>query len=341
MRRAALMAASGAVALLIALGACATEAPVTPDLPDAVSLSYKRIPLSQVDPKEQRVGALVYRGGLEISSPDARFGGWSGLIVSADGKTMLSQSDEAHWLRALLIYDAKGNLAGIDRAQLADMQNLDGKPMVNKEGDAEGLDSLTPDDTSGKVAISFERNARIWVYDLSQSLDVKPVDVPVPDAIKANRTNNGLEGLALFAPNEFLTVTETAMDENGDHPAWLVPFPSGKSAQLGVKHHEPYEISDAAMGPDGNLYLLERHYFGPIRGVVAAVREIDRADIKPGARLDGREIAQFTMRENIDNMEGLSLRRDANGRTFLYMISDDNYNHAIQRTVLLMFEVAQ
>ncbi len=339
MRRAALFGASGAAALLAALGACATEVPAASGLPDAIAVSYDAIPLSPSDPKEKRVGRLVYRGGIEISSDDARFGGWSGLIVSADGKTMLSQSDQAHWLRARLIYDAKGNLSGIGDAQLADMQNLDGKPMAGKEGDAEGLTPLVPNDTGGKVAVSFERNARIWLYDLSQSLDAKPVNVPVPDAILANHSNNGLEGLALFAPDEFLTVTETAMDKNGDHPAWLVPFPSGKSRQLGVKHHEPYEISDAAFAPDGNLYLLERHYFGPLGGIVAAVREIDRADVKPGARLDGHEIAELTMRENIDNMEGLALRRDADGHTLLYMISDDNYNHAIERTVLLMFEV--
>lgn len=322
-----------AATLLFALGACATEVPAASDLPDAIVISYKAIPLSNTDRKEMRVGALVYRGGIEISSPDARFGGWSGLVISPRGNFLVSQSDEAHWLRAHLIYDSKGDLTGIDRAQLTDMVDLSGVPMVKKEGDAEGLAF-----TSDGFAVSFERNSRIWLYP---SLDAKPVDVPVPDAIKANVSNNGLEGLTEFAPHELLAVTETAQDENGDHPAWLVPTPSGKSEQLRIKHHEPYEISDAAMRPDGNLYLLERHYFGPIRGVVAAVREIDRADIKPGARLDGHEIAEFTMRENIDNMEGLSIRRDADGHTLLYMISDDNYNHTIQRTVLMMFEVAQ
>jgi hypothetical protein len=74
---------------------------------------------------------------------------------------------------------------------------------------------------------------------------------------------------------------------------------------------------------------------------VCAVREIDRASVKASARLEGKEIAEFTMRENIDNMEGLSLRRTADGKTLLYMISDDNYNHGMQRTVLLMFELAQ
>jgi hypothetical protein len=340
MRRARLFAASGAFALLVALGACANEMPTAPGLPDAIAVSYKVLPLSSSNPKEDRVGALIYRGGIEISSREPRFGGWSGLMVSADGAHLLSQSDESRWLRAHLFYDARGNLIGADRAQLADMLNLDGKPMVNKEGDAEGLAAITPQGLDGEVAISFERNHRIWIYDLSHGLDAKPVALATPDAIKTLEFNSGLEGLTKFAPHMLLAVAETPQDKNGDMPAWLISD-NGKFEALGVKAHAPYEISDAAMGPDGNLYLLERHYFGPLGGVVCAVREIDRASVKASARLEGKEIAEFTMRENIDNMEGLSLRPTADGKTLLYMISDDNYNHGMQRTVLLMFELAQ
>ncbi|HEV2561167.1 MAG TPA: esterase-like activity of phytase family protein [Rhizomicrobium sp.] len=343
MRRAGLFAASGAFALLAALGACATEKPAAPNVPDAIAVSYKVLPLSSTNPKEDRVGALIYRGGIEISSPEPRFGGWSGLMVSTDGTHLLSQSDEAHWLRANLIYDAKGNLAGIEHAQLADMQNLGGAAMVKKEGDAEGLAALSPQGPDGPVIVSFEGNDRVWRYDVSHSLDVKPETVPMPDGIHTLKSNLGLEGLTMFRGHSILAVAEDTRDVNGDMKAWLVPYPSRDAdvqyGQLGVKAHAPYEISDAAMGPDGNLYLLERHYFGPIGGVVCAVREIDRTSIKAGARLEGKEIAEFSMRENIDNMEGLSLRRTPDGKTLLYMISDDNYNHAIQRTVLLMFEL--
>jgi hypothetical protein len=124
-------------------------------------------------------------------------------------------------------------------------------------------------------------------------------------------------------------------------PAWIVPLGSGAPERLDVMPHDPYQISDAAMGPSGkHLYLLERHYFGPLGGIVIAVREVDAADVKPGAELGGEEIARFSMRETIDNMEGLALRRGSDGKSYLYMISDDNYNHAIQRTLLLMFEIA-
>jgi len=334
-----------AVAVSVSLGACATEVPAEVNLPDAVALSYKAVPLFPRDPKARRIGRLIYRGGLDISSPDARFGGWSGLVVSADGRRLLSQSDEAHWLHAGLVYDANGNLAGVDHAQLADMLDMAGKTMSKEEGDAEGLDALTPAGPDGPVAVSFEREDRVWRYDLSNSLDAMPTPIPTPEAIRSLRYNQGLEGLAALAPGALLAVSEDTRDAAGDMEAWLVSDPAHdadtQTAQLGVVPHPPYEISDAAMGPSGkHLYLLERHYFGPIGGIAIAVRQIDAGDIKAGARLGGVEIAKFDMHETIDNMEGLALRRDANGKTFLYMISDDNYDHVLQRTLLLMFELA-
>jgi YD repeat-containing protein len=311
---------------------------------DSVALKYKVLPLSSADLKEKRVGALLYRGGVEITSLDGRFGGWSGLLVSTDGSHMLSQSDEGHWLRATLTYDRNGNLSGITDAQLADMQALDGSKLAPKlEADAEALAALSDKGPGGPVAVSFERDARIWRYDLTSSLDVPPTDIPAPKEIRTLDFNSGLEGLTRFSPDVLFAVAETPQIRGNDHPAWLVPIPGRKPSrfeQLSVVHHDPYEISDAAMSPDDRqLYLLERHYFGPIRGVVVAVRRVDASAVKPGARLNGNEIAQFTMHENIDNMEGLALRRDAHGKTLLYMISDDNYNLVLQRTLLLMFEV--
>ena len=333
-----------AAAVLLSFGACATEIPADTGLPNAAMLSYKSVSLFPRDPKARRIGRLIYRGGLNISSPDPRFGGWSGLVVSADGTRMLSQSDEAHWFRAGLVYDANRNLAGIDHAQLADMLDMSGRAMSKGDGDAEGLDALTPSGPDGPVIVSFERDARVWRYDLSKSLDAKPTAVTMPEAIKALRYNQGLEGLTIVAPGTLLAVSEDTRDAAGDMEAWLVSDPAHAAqipaGQLGIVPHAPYEISDAATEPSGHhLYLLERHYFGPIGGIAIGVRQIDASDIKAGARLGGEEIAKFDMRETIDNMEGLALRRDADGKTFLYMISDDNYS-SLQRTLLLMFELA-
>jgi hypothetical protein len=334
-----------AAAACVALGLWIGFGPIGAAFGEAVTLNYKALPLSSANLKETQAGVLLYRGGLEITSPDGRFGGWSGLLVSADGTHMLSQSDEGHWLRARLAYDDRGNLSGITDGQIADMEAADGSKLAPKaEADAEGLAAVSDKGLDGPVAISFERDARIWRYDVSSSLDVAPTDIPAPKEIRTLDFNSGLEGLTRFSPGLLFTVAETPQIRGNDHPAWLVPIPGQartvQFAALSVIHHDPYEISDAAMSPDGRqLYLLERHYFGPIRGVVDAVRRIEASDVKAGARLGGSEIAKFTMHENIDNMEGLALRRDARGHTLLYMISDDNYNLVLQRTVLLMFEL--
>jgi hypothetical protein len=330
---------AGAIALGVALSACASETPATDNLPHAVALSSLAVPLSSTNPKDRRVGQLLYRGGIEIRSPDSRFGGLSGLIVSADGKRLLAQSDEAHIFRADIVYDSEGNLAGVEHGELADLLDLSGKAMTGKQGDAEGLAALSDKGPDGPVAISFERDHRVWRYDLTKGLDAMPSVFPTPSDIKTLPFNSGLESLTPTPQGSLLAIAETADAATNDHRAWLLGGRDAADFQtLSVKHHEPYEISDAMFGPDGNLYLLERHYFDPLRGIVIAVREVDGKDVKPGAELDGSEIASFTLGENIDNMEGIALRRDASGKTLVYLISDDNYS-SIERTLLLMFEL--
>ena len=57
----------------------------------------------------------------------------------------------------------------------------------------------------------------------------------------------------------------------------------------------------------------------------------------PGATLDGEVLLAADLSQEIDNMEGLAVSRGASGETVLTLISDDNFNHFLQRTVLLQF----
>jgi hypothetical protein len=61
--------------------------------------------------------------------------------------------------------------------------------------------------------------------------------------------------------------------------------------------------------------------------------------IGPGAQLMPEEVARFAPPVQVDNFEGVAVRRDADGRTLVYIVSDDNFN-ALQRTLLLMFALA-
>src|SRR6185503_8236776 len=108
--------------------------------PEPIRVQAVRVGLSPQRPAVERVGALVYRGGLMLSSPDRRFGGFSGLLVSKDGGRLRAVSDEGSWLEARLVYDSRGFLAGLTDAQLGPLRDPEGQPLKEKLWqDAESL----------------------------------------------------------------------------------------------------------------------------------------------------------------------------------------------------------
>ncbi len=64
-----------------------------PAAAEPLALGARAVPLHAEDPERTRVGALRYRGGLELTSSDGRFGGLSGLLVSEDGGRMTAVGD--------------------------------------------------------------------------------------------------------------------------------------------------------------------------------------------------------------------------------------------------------
>ncbi len=313
---------------------------VGPTHADPIRVDAKPIALFESRPNEHHTGRLIYRGGLELSSNDRRFGGLSDLSVSADGTRLLAVSDMAFWLKARLSYDAQGNLAGIADTEMASMLNEAGAPMVEKEGDAEGLTAITPGEPWGTVLVSFERNVRVWRYDLSHGLNAKPANVPIGVWVAPLDNNKQLEAITLFRPDTLLAFGEEAPD-GGDIPGALEAYPGDPAHMdtrlLTVAVHKPYAITSAATAPDGSVYMLERR-FSFLGGLGMEIRHIPPADIRPRARIEGTVLAKLGGEANIDNMEGIAVRKGARGETLLYVISDDNYN-ALERTVLMMFEV--
>jgi hypothetical protein len=323
---------AGAIAVVLG-------APVA--FPAPIEVEGARIPLYPGQPAERRAGALIYRGGMELKSNDQGFGGWSDLAVSADGSELLAISDEAHWLRARLSYDANGDLSGINSAEIAPMLNEAGRPMRDKEGDAEGLTLEHPHDLHGTVIVSFERNVRVWRYDLSKGLDAKPANVPIGDWVRPLHDNQQLEAITLWKPDTLLAFAETKVHAGDDLLAAFEAYPGdGKphTRMLSVVPHDPFAVTGVANAPDGGIFLLERR-FSLVGGGGMELRHIGASELHEGARIEGEVLANLAMQDaNIDNMEGVAVREGPNGETFLYLISDDNYS-PLQRTVLLMFEV--
>jgi hypothetical protein len=328
-----------AAGLALALGTSGIAADIGAE---PAILQASRIPLYPGNPSERRAGALIYRGGLVLRSNARAFGGWSDIAVSADGSELLSISDEAHWLRAHLTYDDNGDLSGASDGEIAPMLNMDGRPMQGKEGDAEGMALEHPNDVHGTVAVSFEREVRVWRYDLSQGFAAKPINVPIGDWVKPLHDNEQLEAITLIKPDTLLAFAETKVRAGDDLLAAMEAYPNmagpSTTRMLAVVPHDPFAITSAANAPDGGIYLLERR-FSFLGGVGMELRHIAADEIHEGARMKGEVLANLSFQDaNIDNMEGIAVRRGPKGETLLYIISDDNYS-PLQRTLLLMFEV--
>ena len=320
------------------LAACVTA--LTPAAAEPVAVTSAPIPLFPATPGEKRAGALLYRGGLLLSSNERNFGGLSDLAVNADGSELLAISDNGRWLSAKLTYDDAGNLAGLRAADMAPMLNRGGRPVQGGARDAEGLTLERANDLHGTVIVSFERNVRVWRYDLSKGFSALPAPVPIGDWVKPLRTNAQLEAITLFKPDTLLVFAESRIGTEDIRGA-LEAYPGNGQPQtrrLSVVPRDPFSITSAANAPDGGIFLLERRY-SLLGGVGMELRHIAGSDVREGARLDGKVLANLAFQDtNIDNMEGLAVRRGPKGETLLYMISDNNFS-PLQRTLLLMFEL--
>jgi len=115
-------------------------------------------------------------------------------------------------------------------------------------------------------------------------------------------------------------------------------LPGTPSAALAYRPPAGFKATDAALLPDGRLLVLNRRADW-LEGAGAALTVIEPASVRPGAVLEGREIARLQWPLIVDNMEGLSITRE-NGRTIVWLVSDDNFN-PLQRTLLLKFALEE
>lgn len=335
------------VALALLSSGCAASAadkakPAVAE-PVKIELSSQPIRWNPDNRNDFDAGELEWAGGIEISSDHKRFGGWSGLAVSADGSTLLSVSDEAYWLTAQILYDEKGRLSGIGDGRMAPLRGLDGKPIDGKNyGDAEGLAVSNENPLKGDAYVSFERHHRIWRYDLGKDgLTAKPVQLVTERRLGKLPSNEGIEAVSTMLPvtggdnQRLLAISENARDPRGNVRAFLIDGKTVKRFSLAL--NAPFRPTDVARLPNGDYLLLERS-FSLLAGAGMQLRHIIGSDVRPDALIRSRVLLEANHKRTIDNMEGLSVRKDQKGEIWVYVISDDNFN-PLQRTYLMMFRL--
>ncbi|MBI3451808.1 MAG: esterase-like activity of phytase family protein [Rhodospirillales bacterium] len=334
MFRRSVLSAAAAVALWLV--SCVAPLPginVVPSATTPVAIAASPVFLDEGDPARTHVGRLVYRGGLRLTAPDGRFGGWSDLRVSADGARFTAVSDESHWMDGRLDYDARGRLAGISGVRLGPLIDLDGRPLRGKLGDAEGLVA----EADGSFIVSFERWHRFWRYPAADPpFSIPPAAIPHPPELDRAPANGGVEAIIRLADGRLMAIAEELYDRGG-HVGWVQEGTAwGRFIYRAGLNFKPTAL---ALLPGGDVLALERR-FTVIGPPGARIVRVPLADIAAGATLAGDELALIEPPLAIDNFEGLSTARGPRGETLLYVISDDNYS-PIQRTLLLMFELAE
>jgi hypothetical protein len=275
-------------------------------------------------------GKLAWRGGLQISSSDPRFGGLSALHVSGDGRRLIALSDKGRWITARLRYDSDGHLDGIGDAEIGPLMGPDGNPVAGTvDGDAESL-AITGDAT----VVAFEGRHRLWSYaGAPPAFSHLPTRLPrLPDIARAHR-NRGIEALAALFGGRLLAVAEDFPPKRGDLHGWVSD--QGVWRALSYARTGRFLPVGATVLPGGDLVVLERR-FTWLGGLASRIVRIAAESIQPGARLVGKQLALLAAPLVSENFEGIATRRGRDGATLIYLVSDDNF-HMLQVTLLVMF----
>jgi hypothetical protein len=324
------------VGFCLLVAACAGTPPPSPVGAQPVALEIRSEPLllKLDEPGLRRIGKLIWRGGISMTSDSLNFGGWSDLHVSPDGRTLSAISDLGSWLTATIAYDSQGELDGLSDGRIGSLRGLDGKPLPNKiEADAEGMAAM-PD---GSWLVSFERNHRIWHYP---TLDGTPVPLNLPDGFTRQPENGGVEALTALTDGRIVAISEEYSTTAGFVVGWIgQPAAEGRYAWQTFQYTKIPDFNPTALAalPEGGFVMLERA-FDMAHGVRVRVMKVEAAELQPGATVRARELARLVSPVAVDNLEGIAATKGPRGETLLWLISDDNFS-TLQRNLLLLFEL--
>lgn len=287
-------------------------------------------------------GKLTFRGGLSLSAAQQdQFGGWSGLVVDDRAERFLAISDSGAWMRGSIVYD-NGVPQAVADVTMGPIRTFAGGLVKRaRDRDAEDLALVSGTPDRGVVQVAFERNARVAEYQVgpngfspTRRLLAKPREVA-----KLSR-NSGFEAMTVIkgGPLKGRTVlmAEYFMDANDNHTGWV--YTAKGPQRFALTKRDDYSITGLTSLDDGTLFVLERR-FRWFDGVRMRIRRIAAGEVKPGATIEGDVLVDAGMDHEVDNMEAIAASRLKDGTVLLTLMSDDNFNHALQRNLLLQFTV--
>ena len=276
-------------------------------------------------PRAMTSSRLRFVDGWRIAAKDADFGGLSGLLAYPDG--LLAVSDKGALVELQFV---RGRPR---RARIRPLPAGCGQGAIKLQRDSE---SLARDD-AGQIWIGFEwRNA---ICRTSNAL-AQASALAVPRQMRPWPSTGGPEAMTRLRDGRMVVIAERARGDGAEVPMLVFAGDPaiGDRPAIELRYRPPagYRATDVAELPDGSLAVLHRRFqlplnFSTILSVVPA------SALTPGAVVRSTAIALLRAPGLHDNFEGLAVDQRT-GRTFVWLVSDDNFS-PWQATYLLKFEL--
>lgn len=263
--------------------------------------------------------ALGFMQAVDFHGTGAKFGGFSAPHLSQGGLSFMALSDDGVYVTGTFTRDTAGRIRAFATGPVTALSGPEGKPLPHHPSDSEGL-AISAD---GTAYVSFEGPARVWRY---AALGGLVVAMPDHADFAKMQNNRELEPLAIAPDGTLYTIPEIS-------PAPEAPFPvyrfrnGGWDKPFTFPRIGGFMVSDATFGPDGRFYVMEREFLGPV-GFATRLRRFDMTD----AVFSAETVVLQTMPGAHDNLEGLSVWRDAKGLRAT-MVSDDNFTAPVRSEI--------
>lgn len=289
----------------------------------------KEINLHKGLSEQNRVGRLFFRGGIEITFKDPKFGGISAMEIERGGRTVYMMTDRGDVADVRLQYNPAGNLAGA---------TLDGiRPVIGAAGrGTNAAIEAVAEMPDGGLLVAFERRHRLLHFPRSvKPLQTVPRLLNTPVGLERARSTFGIEAASPTADRQILLIAEDMATSRGFTFAWLGNGASWTPMSYAL--FQPYRPTGATLLTNGDIIVIER------RGSAANPKgtrfaRIPKRQLRPGAPIQTREIARLDPPFITENFEAIAASRGLQGQTTLYVASDNNFSES-RPTVLLMFEL--
>ncbi|MCG7494194.1 esterase-like activity of phytase family protein [Thalassobius sp. Cn5-15] len=239
------------------------------------------------------------------------FGGLSGFELAENGQDFLAITDRMMLIEGKLLRSGSADaLAGVEITRHAPLEiprDLHRKAWLR---DSEGLAQL-PD---GTLYVSLEHIHQVWRYPHAFGA---PLALPQHADFRGFPRNAGMEALAVDRHGQIYAVPESVPRKRPNLPLYRLGA-GGWQILYYIEASDDFDPVGADFGPDGLFYLLERRFTGI--GFRSRLRRFDLNRFDPAG-----EVLLSTGTRVHDNLEGLSIWRDANGVIRATMLADDNF----------------